>query len=234
MTIVYLAVDRLGCDPAGFVQIEVNVEDESHDQQRFEYESGWRTFNDLGDLLLDCDGDPLQAADRQRFWSIACRLDKATDVAEFVQQADDLSPSWQEYPVKARRFFEDWSASSASASASSAQLCEHWVMSMTEHAGSERVRSLAPTPIIPIWATRHQLAEVAASKADPYTCFGKLQTLDRRVKVTFGWYFFMLHGNRVSSEAGERVLRDAEAGLIVLPERDHRVLKGWQTEPYVC
>ena len=42
----------------------------------------------------------------------------------------------------------------------------------------------------------------------------------------------MLHGNRVSSEAGERVLRDAEAGLIVLPERDYRVLKGWQTEPY--
>lgn len=114
MTIIYLAVDRLGCDPAGFVPIEMNMEDESHDQQRFEYEAGWRTFNDLGDLLMDCDGDLLQAADRQRFRSIACRLDKATDVAEFVQQADDLSPSWHEYPVKAHRFFEDWSASSAS------------------------------------------------------------------------------------------------------------------------
>ena len=157
MTIVYLAVNRLGPDQTDFVPIKVNVEDESHDQQLFEYEASWRTFNDLGDLLMDCDSDPLQAADRQRFRSIACRLDKAADVAEFVQQADDRSPSCQEYPVKARRFFEDWSASSASASA---QLCEHWVMSMTDHAGSEGVRSLALTPI---WTTRHQFAEVDAS-----------------------------------------------------------------------
>ena len=208
---------------------------------------------------MDCDGDPLQAADRQRFRPIAYRLDKATDVAKFVKQADDLeqaqralwkrkqyvlidsatgkdkktvtfddlSPGWQNYPVKARRLFDDWAASSAGASG--ARLCEHWVMSMTDYTS---VKGVLVLELIPSWTTRQKLAEVDASKGDCYTFFGKLQTLDRRVKVPFGWYFFMLHGNRVSNEAGERVLRDAEAGLIVLPEIDYRVLKGWKAHLY--
>ena len=49
---VYLMVDRLGPDQADFVQIEVSVEDESRDQQLFEHEASWRTFSDLGDLLI--------------------------------------------------------------------------------------------------------------------------------------------------------------------------------------
>ena len=40
----------------------------------------------------------------------------------------------------------------------------------------------------------------------------------------------MLHGNRV--EAGERVIKAAEQGLIMLPECDYRVLKRWEDQPY--
>ena len=271
---VYLVIDRLGLNQADFIQLEITVEDEFHDQPLFEYESSWRTFTGLRDLLLDCDGDALHGGARQRFRPTAYRLDKATDVAAFVDAAvaadrlkyplpseavravlyykanklpsldsTPLAPTprpptskpsalselfkWPSCLSKTRRFFDDWAASSAGASG--ARLCEHWVMKMTDYTSAQGVRSLE---LIPSWTTRHKLAEVDASKADCYTFFGKLQTLDRRVKVPFGWYFFMLHGNRVTSEAGERVLREAEAGLIVLPECDYRVLKRWQTEPY--
>lgn len=83
-----------------------------------------------------------------------------------------------------------------------------------------------------MWTFGQRLAEVDASKGDEYTLFGKLQTLDRRVKVPFGWYFYMLHGNRVHDGAGHRVLKAAEKGLIVLPEHDYRVLKNWSQRIY--
>ena len=71
-----------------------------------------------------------------------------------------------------------------------------------------------------------------ASSGDVYGLFSKLQTIDRRVQVPFGWYFYMLHGNRVHDDAGKRVLEAAEGGLIVLPEHDYRVLRNWADRGY--
>ena len=51
-----------------------------------------------------------------------------------------------------------------------------------------------------------------------------------RVGHAFAWFFFMLHGNRLGSWAGEQIL--AEAGTIVLPEHDYRVLEDWSRAPY--
>ena len=42
----------------------------------------------------------------------------------------------------------------------------------------------------------------------------------------------MLHGNRLGPWVGEQILAAAEAGTIVLPEHDYRVLKDWSREPY--
>lgn len=147
---------------------------------------------------------------------------------EDVRTHDELFPGWDKYPVKARRLFLDWANSSAGQSG--ARLCDHWVMTFSDWADprtGQRHLSLVPN-----WTFAKQLAKVEARKGDAYTHFGRLQTLDRRVKVPFGWYFYMLHGNRVESESAERVLVDAEAGLIVLPEHDYRVLKAWQEQPY--
>ena len=77
-----------------------------------------------------------------------------------------------------------------------------------------------------------KLAKLETRNLNDYQLFGKLQALDERVGVPFGWYFFMLHGNRVRSVAGERVLEAAEAGRIVLPEHDYRVLKNWARRAY--
>ncbi len=46
------------------------------------------------------------------------------------------------------------------------------------------------------------------------------------------YYFFALHGNRISSEALRRVLRAAESGLIVMPEHDYQVLRRWGEAEY--
>lgn len=86
--------------------------------------------------------------------------------------------------------------------------------------------------MVPMWAFNRPLAKVNAGKGSEYEFYGALEKLDRRVGVPFGWYFYMLHGNRVEADAGRRVIRAAEAGTIVMPECDYRVLKDWEAEPY--
>ena len=65
-----------------------------------------------------------------------------------------------------------------------------------------------------------------------YELFGKLESIDSRLGVSFAWYFYMLHGNRVHAWAGRRILEAAEDGKIVLPEHDYRVLRNWYERPY--
>ncbi|WP_431513096.1 hypothetical protein [Variovorax sp. DAIF25] len=56
------------------------------------------------------------------------------------------------------------------------------------------------------WTLREKLAEVRARAGDVYNFYVKLQALDRRVGVPFGWYFCMLDGDRVHAESGEHAL----------------------------
>lgn len=86
--------------------------------------------------------------------------------------------------------------------------------------------------LVPMWTTTLKLVEVEGKKGSAYELCGKLEKLDRRVKVPFGWYFFRLHGNRVDKTAAHRVIQAAEAGHIVLPDHEDRILKGWQAHPY--
>jgi hypothetical protein len=127
-----------------------------------------------------------------------------------------------------RRLFDDCRASSAGRSG--ARLCEHWLLQFsdwTDPGSGTRYLSL-----VPLWTVTKKLAEVHDGSGDVFGLFSKLQTLDRRVGVPFGWYFFMLHGNRVHDGAGKRVLQAAEDGLIVLPEHDYQVLRAWRDRNY--
>lgn len=56
------------------------------------------------------------------------------------------------------------------------------------------------------WTLREKLAEVRAPAGDVYNFYVKLQALDRRVGVPFGWYFCMLDGDHVHAESGEHAL----------------------------
>ncbi|MGB4010912.1 MAG: hypothetical protein WBL16_08045 [Zwartia sp.] len=145
-----------------------------------------------------------------------------------VKTHSELFPGWDRHPHKSRRLFNDWKNSSAGRSG--ARLCEHWVMQLSDWTDpTNKNRALG---LVPMWTFPQKIARIDASKGDTYTHFGKLQTLDRRVKVPFGWYFYMLHGNLVGDGSGKRVVADAEDGLIVLPEHDYRVLKAWREYGY--
>ncbi|PKO66934.1 MAG: hypothetical protein CVU22_14095 [Betaproteobacteria bacterium HGW-Betaproteobacteria-16] len=145
-----------------------------------------------------------------------------------VLSHDQLFPGWDKHKVKHRRIFEDWGSSSAGRSG--ARICDHWVMKMSDWTDpTSKIRYLS---LVPMWTFKQKLASVDPRRGDAYAHYGKLQTLDRRVKVPFAWYFYMLHGNRVLDGSAKRVLTDAEAGLIVLPEHDYQVLLDWRSSSY--
>lgn len=254
-THVYLVCDR-GTEQEDFWQLEVTVEDEVVYERLFGYLGNFEP-TDLEDLLDPMGSMPLPEAEQTRVRPIEYKLNRLVSVRDFVAlvlssdalvrsnfrlkrfertsantapeilSADDAFPGWDAHPFKADRLFKDWARSSAGHSG--ARLSDHWVLDMNayRHKG-QRAFTFSYTPM---WTTNLKLAKIDAS-GSIYELFGKLEKLDARVGVPFGWFFFLLHGNRVTDAVAERVIKGAEAGLIVLPERDYRVLKAWQAQPY--
>ena len=127
-----------------------------------------------------------------------------------------------------KRLLDDWATSSAGQSG--AKIYEHWYFNTWDYVrGGERHLGA-----IPGWTTTKKLATIEAKPRNitDYAIFDKLTRLDERVGVPFGWYFFMLHGNRVHDWAGKRILKAVESGLLVLPDHDYLVLRRWYDEPY--
>jgi hypothetical protein len=252
---LYLVHDR-GGDQMNFVQLKVYEEHEFTSRHLFRT-STWRTpFS--ADSLLEGDeaGDVVE---RCEIGSGRYRFGNAVDMAEFVPEAAhlfeaererqgkqmlelssprtkevtrttfaELYPEYRKYPWKGTRFFQDWVASSAGRSG--ARVCRHWVFDTYDYQRDPRSRR--DMSYIPQWGFNRPLAKVDKPGKNTYELFGKLQKLDQRIGVPFSWYFYMLHGNRIKDWAGERVIKAAEQGLIVLPECDYRVLKRWGDQSY--
>lgn len=127
------------------------------------------------------------------------------------------------------RMLEDWERSSAGASG--ALLYDNWYFEIRDYTATNGKRNFGA---IPQWTTTLKLAEVVAKPRNlsDYALYDKLQRLDKRVGVPFAWYFFMLHGNRVHSWAGQRILKAVENGAIVMPDQDYLVLRQWYDMPY--
>jgi hypothetical protein len=256
ITRLHLACDRGGADQADFLQVDVDLCDERVHCALFRsyFFDEPRTLQDLVDAA---EGEPV-GEEQRTLISVHYQLSRAVDVAKFVDLAEqleeqqraklrarryevtrgdgtketrthaDIDPGFDRFPSKTRRLFDDWSTSSAGRSG--ARLCEHWLLQFSDWTDpSSGTRYLS---VVPLWAFSKKLAEVNARSGDVYGLFSKLQTIDRRVQVPFGWYFYMLHGNRVHDGAGKRVLEAAEGGLIVLPEHDYRVLRNWADRSY--
>lgn len=253
---LYLVVDHGGADQSNFAQVEIRRE---HERMDCELLRSYDAPRDLDEMLREAEGYSLPDEHCVSVAPARYQFKRAVNMSRFVQMLDaeeaqtrevlrgrqykltdesgkveevrthaQLDPGFDRFPHKARRLFNDWTSSSAGRSG--ARLCDHWVMRLSDWTNpktGERAMDL-----IPMWTFGQKLAEVDASKGDAYTLFGRLQTLDRRVKVPFGWYFYMLHGNRVHDGAGHRVLKAAEDGLIVLPEHDYQVLRGWSMRTY--
>ena len=86
--------------------------------------------------------------------------------------------------------------------------------------------------LVPQWTHSKKLALLDSRKGDAQAFLGALKQLDLRVGVPFAWYFFMLHGNRVKDEAGQRMLRLLESDPGLLPAHDAAILRRWARRPY--
>lgn len=145
-----------------------------------------------------------------------------------VVTARDLMPGYDQLRWEARRFFDDWSASSAGRAGERAWL--RWTFNTSDYTDPQGVRHMS---FVPQWAHTRKLAPLKnTGKLDIYSLYGKLTQLDERIGHRFAWYFYGLHGNLVQSGQMERVLEAAEDGLIVLPEPDYQVLRRWHEAPY--
>lgn len=149
-----------------------------------------------------------------------------------VRGIDQLDPGWDRYPSKFRRLFNDWM--NTSAGKSGARFCDHWYVTLSDYTEPQNSRLAGKRymHLIPQWTSAKKLAKVESNKGNDYTFVGNVEKLDQRVKVPFGWYFFMLHGNRVSDGAGKRMLEIVEAGRAVMQECDYQVLRQWRERPY--
>jgi hypothetical protein len=259
VTTVFVSVDQGGPGQDNFLQLEIDLEDERLERRLFDEDRSWAPHDDQELVRLAEEGPELPSEQCIAIRPHAYTARRVVDVRAFVQEADQLHtainlaesnrrikvtsdsgevkvgtlaeifPESKPGPWKGRRLFDDWAFSSAGRSGQ--RLCHHWALRLMDwtHPSTHR-RDMG---LVPIWGFAGKLAEIKYSPSlSEYALYGKLEAMDRRLNVPFGWYAYMLHGNRVHSWAGERILRAAEAGLIVLPEHDYQVLKAWDAKPY--
>jgi hypothetical protein len=65
-----------------------------------------------------------------------------------------------------------------------------------------------------------------------FALMDRLQRFDAQLGCAMAWYFFILHGNRLSSAIGIRVADAVDDGVITLPSWDRDVLRQWKAAPY--
>ncbi|WP_454740323.1 hypothetical protein [Cupriavidus necator] len=143
------------------------------------------------------------------------------------------SKLFEEFPELRRkkprlaRFFADWDRSSAGRSG--AELSSHWVFEISDYTDPQTSeRNLS---VIPAWTTTKRLPKIEnKSSRTVFGLWDELLRFDVKAGHPFAWFFFMLHGNRLSPWVGEQILEATEAGRIVMPEWDYRVLKDWSAE----
>ncbi len=255
LTTLYIVHDRRTANQADFVQVKVMVESEVVDCELFS-DSGWRTLEDLSDLVRDSEG--IELKEKRQFRPIAYCLDRSVDVGLFMVELENveaarreasrarrfklthgntgrqevvtmdvLSPSWDKFPARERRLFDDWGRSSAGRSG--ARFCDHWAAQLSDYTDPKGERWMS---FVPLWTTTKKLAKIEGNKGGVYELFGKLEKMNLRLDVPFGWFFYMLHGNRMGDVVGRRIVQAAEDGLIVLPEHDYQVLASWKSQEY--
>jgi hypothetical protein len=141
----------------------------------------------------------------------------------------DMFPDWLDRLPPGVRFFQDWKESSASAW----RLCDHWRLELNDYTDKDGKRHMSITPQ---WANSSpglDLPEISPDyEASPYGVMESLIQFDELLGVKFGWYFYALHGNRITGSAISVVARGVKEGKIRLLERDEKVVLRWDESSY--
>jgi hypothetical protein len=136
-------------------------------------------------------------------------------------------PDYLTRAMPLERFYADWTASSAGRLGN--QLVDHWAMRFSDY-DDGRGRQLHG---VPIWLARQNLPRIEIQPGETvFALMDRLQRFDEELGCAMAWYFFMLHGNRLSSAVGELVADAVDDGVITLPSWDRDVLRQWKAAPY--
>lgn len=156
---------------------------------------------------------------------------------EFNQESEDVRfldmfPDWLERRPAGLRFFQDWQESSPGKSG--LRLCDHWFITTNDWHDKDGKRQLS---LIPQWADADgglDLPEISPDwEASPYGVMESLSEFDKLAGYPFAWFFYSIHGNRITSSAGSVVAKAILAGKMhPLPECDERVLLRWYEQQY--
>ena len=142
----------------------------------------------------------------------------------------DLCPDWLERLPSEYRLFQDWAESSAGRGGR--RFCDHWWL----EAGTWKENGEQQYSLIPQWSDADgglDLPEITPDwEASPYGVMESLSRFDKQVGYPFAWYFYMLHGNRISNSAGGIIANAIKDGLLNLPGHDKDVLMRWRTTQY--
>jgi hypothetical protein len=141
----------------------------------------------------------------------------------------EMFPDWLDWLPPSVRFFQDWTESSASAW----RLCDHWRFQLHDYTDNDGKRKMSITPQWAAASPGLDLPEISPDyEASPYGVMESLIRFDELLGVTFGWYFYALHGNRITGSAISVVARGVKEGKIRLPERDEKVVLRWDERSY--
>jgi hypothetical protein len=126
-----------------------------------------------------------------------------------------------------RRFFSDWSASSAQ---DGEAFCRHWVLALREYLDSDGEYRLSAKPFSTYQGTLSPLP--AGDRLHGVGLANAIHGYDRQVGYPFAWYFHMLGSKAENYSLAEAVLRDQMGAYDYLPARDLKVLREWEKRPY--
>lgn len=144
----------------------------------------------------------------------------------------ELCPDWLDRVPPAARLFQDWQESSPGKEGR--HFCNHWFAQYNDYTSPKGKRSMY---FCPQWADADgglNLPEISPDyEASPFGVMESLSEFDRQAGYSFAWYFYMLHGNRVSGSAGTVIAQAIQGGLMnPLPECDKKVLLRWRSDKY--
>lgn len=148
---------------------------------------------------------------------------RITPVQRLLQEA----PRENQALYNLKRFFEDWSLSSAS---ESGPFCNHWALALREYIDSDGEHRLSAKPFSTFSETVNSL--VGAGSLSGAELANLIHGYDRRVGYPFAWYFNMLGCKSENVAVAEAVLRDQMGAYDYLPARDLKVLRQWEERPY--
>ncbi|MEW8013650.1 MAG: hypothetical protein AB2807_02335 [Candidatus Sedimenticola endophacoides] len=206
-----------GSNPEDFLQIEIEELQEVLDRTLIEPD--WFP-EDLQEFLDPLDYPRLAPETVGKPYYVFRRL---TSIAEVLAKAPIDKRSTKDL----KRFFHDWSFSSA---AEGSSLCEHWVIALREYLDSEgEVQHMAkPVSVYPGRLPELPAGETLSGSALANAVHG----YDRILGYPFAWYFIMVTQNKDNVALADAVLRDQMGAYDYLPPQDLKVLRAWEESPY--